>query len=1090
MCKHLSKFKQTQIIIMVFVLFGLTQSMLAQRQDITGTVKSESGEVLPGVTILTKESKSTGTATDFDGNFSLKVPEKVNTLIFSYVGFKSQEVLIAGRSVVNVNLVAEENELDEVVVVGYGTQKRRDVTGAIASIKAAELERTVNANLGDALQGRVAGVQVLSEDGTPGGGFKINIRGASSISGSTQPLYVVDGFPIEVFEGDPDLDTGYEGGGSSDPLDFLDPALIESIEILKDASATAIYGARGANGVVIVTTKQGKAGATRINYTVSGSVSAVRDAGVQNMLSTSEYFDYHTARGFYGPDNRSWDATNEEWVYSNPDISTFRLENPYPEDPDVPEFLTRDEWNNELTDTDWPREILRTGLLVNHVLSVSGGGEKNQYNYTGSYLKNEGVAKGSGYDRFVLNVNLKNKFSERLSAQTTLSPTISSQYGTGGGGSSVRNSWGPFTRAMNTAPYARVGASYYTEDDYDDIADNPIYQDPVYQLENEINNNKKYGFRGMTKWTYKITDNLKAVVDVGVRYDHQEQRQYNPPGFGIGKKGAGGRARRVDKNGWSWNNSNLLNYNKKFGKHRLDLTAVYTQQSKRSENYTQQATGFDESIEDGSTDFDLATEYNTPKIRIQEIKQTGLLGRVNYTYDNRYSLTASLRRDGDSRFAKNPDNIYRNFPAFGFAWNISNENFMDNADFIDNLKLRMSYGKSGNSGTRPKDSREAFVPLNYSFGDYTGSGTILNSGYGNRIVVDDKLTWQETYQGDIGMDISFFKNRINLVADVYMKNTEGMILDQPLQPNTGYSYIRTNAGDLDNWGLEFQLITDNIRTENFTWTTNISWAADRSEVKSLNGPTSQVFKDRLTGGNSIVLQVGENIGTWLGYEMDGVYNSWEEIEASPITQTIRGDLLQPGDPKYVDFSGDGRINTDDLTIIAQTQPKFHGGIWNNFVIKNFEFGFFLTYKYGFDMINGDKLKFNYHSRGGGNMSMTNIIDQPWTPDNPDSEYPGYHVDAGSSPLPLSSYHIEDGSFVRLQNINLTYNIPHYVLKDSFLNSVQLQFNVSNVHLWTKYTGSDPENSVNRGQYANLGPNLDWGSYPRPRNFNITAKIGF
>ncbi|MBV1887729.1 MAG: SusC/RagA family TonB-linked outer membrane protein, partial [Urechidicola sp.] len=711
MCKHVLKFKLRQIALVAFVFIGLNQSVWAQRQTITGSVKSESGEVLPGVTILTKESKTTGTATDFDGNFTLRVPEKVNTLIFSYVGFTTQEVLMNGKTNFQVVLLPSSDELDEVVVVGYGTQKRQDVTGSIASVKEVELERTVNANLGDALVGRVAGVQVLSDDGTPGGGFRINIRGASSISGSTQPLYVVDGFPIEVFEDDRDLDTGYEGGGTSDPLDFLDPALIESIEILKDASATAIYGARGANGVVIVTTKQGKAGKTKINYTVSGSISDVPDARVQNMLSTSEYFDYQTARRFYGPDNRSWDATNEEWVYANPDISTFTLENPYPEDPSDPDQLTREQWNEQLDDTDWPREILRTGLLVNHVLSVSGGGEKNQYNYTGSYLKNEGVAIGSGYDRFVLNVNLKNKFSDRLSAQTTLSPTVSSQYGTGGGGSSVRNSWGPFTRAMNTAPYALVGESYVTEDDYDDISDNPRYQDPVYQLENEINNNDKYGFRGMTKWTYKITDHLKAVVDVGVRYDHQEQRQYNPPGFGIGKKGAGGRARRVDRNGWSWNNSNLLNYNRKFGKHRIDLTGVYTQQSKRAETYTQQATGFDESVEDGSTDFDLASEYNVPKIRIQEIKQTGLLGRVNYTYDNRYSVTASLRRDGDSRFAKNPDNIYRNFPAFGVAWSISNEQFMSGAKFLDNWKLRLSYGKSGNSGTRPRDSREAFVPL-------------------------------------------------------------------------------------------------------------------------------------------------------------------------------------------------------------------------------------------------------------------------------------------------------------------------------------------------------------------------------------------
>jgi len=372
------KFKMKHILVIAFIFIGVSQTMWAQRTTITGIVKSDSGDVLPGVTILAKDVKSIGAATDFDGNFEIKVSDKVKTLIFSYVGFKTQEIQLKGRKTLNVVLITDSNQLEEVVVIGYGTQRRKDVTGAIASVKSEELERTINQNFGDAIQGKVAGVQVVSEDGIPGGGFKINIRGASSITGSTQPLYVVDGFPIEVFGDNPDSDTGYEGGGSSDALDFLDPSLIESVELLRDASATAIYGARGANGVVIITTKQGKAGKTKINFSTSFSLSRVPDNRIQDMFSTADTFDYLTQKDYYElGENRSWNETSGEWEYAQ-ELSEFTLDNPYSDEED--DKLNREEWNSLLYDTDWPREILRDGTVSNHVLSIAGGTEGNLYN--------------------------------------------------------------------------------------------------------------------------------------------------------------------------------------------------------------------------------------------------------------------------------------------------------------------------------------------------------------------------------------------------------------------------------------------------------------------------------------------------------------------------------------------------------------------------------------------------------------------------------------------------------------------------------------------------------------------------------------
>lgn len=1067
------------VLLIALLCVGMTYG---QRKTISGTVLSDTGDPLPGVTVIALDVKSVGTATDFDGNFQLKVPEKVVNIEISYMGFETQTISIDGKTSLTVNLIAASNELEEVVVVGFGTQKRKDITGAIASVKAEELDRTINMNVGDALQGKVAGLQVLSEDGTPGGGFKVNIRGASSITGSTEPLYVVDGFPIEVFGNDIDSSNGYEGGTSSSPIDFLDASLIESIEILKDASATAIYGARGANGVVIITTKQGKAGKTKITYSVSSSLSSVPTERLPSMQNTAEVFDYLTSKDYYDLGvNRFRVGDTEEWEYTLP-REDFTLEDPYyTGDEDTPK-LNREQWNDQLSDTNWIEEVMRTGVVTNHVLGISGGSERNTYNYSMSYLNNEGVVVGSGYDRFVLNVNLKNKFTDKLTLNTNISPTYSKSFGTGGGGSSVRNSWGFFSRTLNTPPYTQFSDTSIGNDGFDDT-DESYYNNPLYQAENEVNNNTKYGIRMLSKVSYEIFKGLRANIDFGIKFDRQEQRQYNPPTFAIGANNrVQGQATRLDKQQVAYTNSNVLNYVTAFGDHRFNATLGYTQQSKDTDSYRHRANHFDISVEDGSVDFDKAGVYSTPQVRIEEIKQTGLLTRINYVYDNKYSFTGSLRRDGDSRF--NKDNRYRTFPSAAFAWTISEEGFMDWATDLDNWKIRMSAGKAGNSGQRPRDTRESFVDFAYSFG---GNYEI---GAGSRALVDEELTWQSTIQYDIGTDISLFNSRLQLVGDIYLKQTEDMILDQPMAPNTGYSLYRTNAGDLDNWGYELTINSNNIVTKNFVWSSTFTFAADRSEVLSLNGPTQQFFKDRLTGGNSVVLAVGENIGTWVGYDMDGVYNTWAEIEASPITKNLRGDDLQPGDPKYVDQDGDNRINENDLTIIADTQPQFHGGLYNNFKYKNFDFSLFFTYKYNMDVINGDKLKHSYHSRGGGNTMFSSALYNAWSPDNPNSEHPGFHLDEGSSTLPLSSYHIEDGSFIRLQNVSFAYNIPKKLFEGTFINTCKLSFNITNVYLWTDYTGSDPENSVSRGRNSNLAPNLDWGTYPRARTWNTTLKLGF
>ena len=1069
-----------------FIFMAGSQSLWAQKETITGTVTTDDGEVLPGVSIVAKEVKSMGTVTDFDGIFQLKVPNKVKTLVISYVGFATQEVAITDKKIINVVLKVDSNELEEVVVIGYGTQRRADVTGAIASVKAEELDRTVNMNIADALQGKVAGVKVSTEDGTPGGAFKINIRGAAAITGSTQPLYVVDGFPIEVFDDNSDEGSPYDGASGDSPLDFLDPSMIESVEILKDASATAIYGSRGGNGVVIITTKQGKPGDIKVSYRWSSSISKVADDRVVNTFDNGEFADFMINREYFNLANWDFDEETQSWD-TEVDRDDYLLTHPFPADPEVPEFITRDEFA-KLPSTDWMREILQVGIVSNHVVSVSGGTPENLFDITGSYLKNESVVVGSGFDRYVLNVKLKHKIGTKLTAQTQFTPSFTKQYGAGsagGGNSGANNQSGVFTRTLKTPPFLVPGD---IDTSIGDDGDEEItYNDPVYQLENEIINNKNLSFRGSTKLSYKFTNSLSANVSLALTYGTKERRAYYPPTFGTGNRpNYNGLARRVDTKSTNFNNDNTLVYNKKVGNHRFNALIGFTQNSRKSDTFNQTARGFEEEVEDGSIDYDLASSYDKIKIRTQEIKQLGYLARLSYVFDNKYSFTGTIRRDGDSRFATS-ENPYRNFPSAAFAWTASKERFMDNADFVDNLKLRISYGLGGNSGVKPQDSRESFTQFAYSFG---GTPYI---GFGNRLLVDKELTWQSTSQYDFGVDMSMFRNRLSLVYDVYYKQTTDMILDRAVGHNIGYDYIRTNAGDIDNWGHELTLNSTNMQTKKFKWTSSLTIAADRSEILSLGGPDIETISVRGINGQPAALIVGENIGTWIGYEADGVYNSWDEINNSSMDPAYLAGL-EPGDMKYIDQDGDGFItDTDGSAVIGRTQAKFHGGFWNNFEIGNFELGMFFTFKHDFDVINGDRYAYSYLDTDSNNQVNTALYNA-WTPENPGRNHPSYNDnymhDVKAGPNYFSSYHIEDGSFIRLQNISFTYNFPKKILSQSFINNMSLSFNVTNAYLWTNYSGSDPENSVARGRLGALSPNLDFASFPRARNWNTTLNIGF
>jgi len=982
------------------LLFGF---VFSQDVNISGNVVNGSGEPLPGANILEKET-SNGTLSDFDGNFSMRVSGKNSVLIVSYIGFNSTEVTVQGQETLQIILQENPSALDEVVVVGYGTMKKSDLTGSVSSVSSDELTQSPAIDATQALQGRAPGVTVTSSNGEPGAPARIRIRGGTSINASSDPLYVVDGF-----------------AGATPPP----PGDIASIEVLKDASATAIYGSRGANGVVLVTTKRGNYGKTRIKLNTSYSVQEVSHR--LDLLNGEQFAEY----------------INE--VYRDSGSSNA----PYP-DP-----------SSYGKGTDWQDEIFRSGNLQNYEFSASGGGENMRFYTSLNYFGQEGVIKNSKYDRISGLVNLdfnvsKNvRVGKKILATRTESDGIRTQEGSGGAGGT-----GVIGAALKFEPTQGVydEDGNYTISQVGDPHDNPV----AVALERE-NNSVNDMFQGNTFAELDFFENVQFRTSLGIQINNGRNGTYIPTTLVEGRN-TGGSGSITSGKYTNAITENYLTYSKEFNdQHSLDVMGGYSYQSYRAEFWGASNRKF---ISDGFSFWNLGggSNFQSPSSSLNEWALSSFYGRVNYNLMERYLFTFTGRYDGSSRFGAN--NKWAFFPSGAFAWNIGRESFIEDWDDLSQMKFRASYGVTGNTEI---GSYQSLARLSPTLAVIAGSQV---NAVRPTEVANKNLSWESTQQTNFGFDIGFFNNRLNFTADYYYKLTEDLLYAVPLPMYSGYSSSLQNVGSLENKGWEFALNTINWDGD-FSWRTGFNITFNRNEILSLPGGEIRYSNvpSHLLGPESQVLRVGEVVGAFYGRIFDGIYQEGDDFSAEP-------DRV-PGDEKFVDINNDGTINGDDRTIIGNPHPDFVYGFNNDFAYKNFDLTIFIQGSQGNDMMNFTRMELDWMT--GKSNATTDALNR-WTPNNTDTEIPRA---SGSRSPQVSTRFVEDGSYVRLKNIVFGYSLPESISERLSISNLRLYVSAQNVLTFTDYSGYDPEVSY---QDSNRNIGLDYASYPNIKSFTVGLDI--
>lgn len=1017
---------------------------------LTGKVTEAAGTPLPGVTIRVKGG-AVSAITNEDGVYNIKVSSTPGTvLIFSYVGYLSKEIkTVAGRSVYNTTLEPSVKGLNDVVVIGYGTVKRKDLTGAVGEVKIADLAKAPVPSFEEALGGRVAGVQVSASDGQPGSAMNIVIRGNNSVTQDNSPLYVVDGFPIE-----------------SPSNNIFNPEEIASIEVLKDASATAIYGARGANGVIIITTKKGKPGAPVVSYqTWMGFQENVKK---QKMMDPYDFVKYQLEQNsaVYTP------------IYLN-------------------NGKTLDDYKN-VKGIDWQDQIFRKAFMQNHSLSLRGGNDKTKYSLSGSLLDQDGIIINSGFKRAQGRVTVEQEVSDKIRAGVNVNYTATKTFGSlsnvtpnGPTSSLMYSVWGYRPVTGDSASDASAITEPF-DPDVDPLNEYRI--NPIISTKNEYNpvfNNTLFAnafveYKPAKYFTLRVTGGLTKEAIRKEIFNNSNTRLGNPKSSNLGINGSVANVERTN-----WINENTLTYARVFNKdHSLNILGGVTMQKVASYAYGFSASQVpNESL--GMSGLDEGTITTAPTAKSANTLMS-FLGRVNYAYKSRYLLTLSFRSDGSSKFPTSDRWAY--FPSGAVAWRIIEESFMKNIKFMSDAKIRVGYGLTGNN--RVPDfaylsSLQLFPTSGYSFGNSPVQGIIpSNLGY-------PKLKWETTAQTDIGVDLGFFRNRIMLNVDYYKKNTKDLLLNATLAPSTGYLSGIRNIGRVSNEGLEITLNTTNIQKKQFTWSTSFNISFNRNKVLQLNeGEPS--YASRITWGNfnnayPYIAIPGQPIAQLYGFVFDGIYQYSDFNQAGDGSYTLKSNVpnngsprsgIQPGYIKFKDINGDGQVDNNDLTIIGNPNPIHTGGISNNFTYKNFDLNVFFQWSYGNDILNANRIEFENGDVTRGFLNMFASYANRWTPENQTNEL--YKV-GGQGPLVYSSRTIEDGSFLRLKTVALGYTLPASLLKPAKIKGLRVYASGQNLITWTNYSGMDPEVSTRQSA---LTPGFDWSAYPKARTITFGLDVTF
>ncbi|GAB4046876.1 SusC/RagA family TonB-linked outer membrane protein [Spirosoma litoris] len=976
------------------------------------------GEPLIGATVLIKGTTNGGTA-DTNGQFTLKTGQKLPfSLIISFIGYQSKEIIAEGNPV-NIELAADSKQLSEVVVIGYGTVRKTDLTGSVSSINTEQINKTINSSLDQALAGRAAGVQVTQTSGQPGSAISIRIRGGNSITGGNEPLYVIDGFP--VYNNNTDANAGVVSGPSINALASLNPSDIESMEVLKDASATAIYGSRGANGVVLITTKKGRAGQNSITYETY--------YGQQSVLKTVDVL-----------------TSARDWALLKNDARANSGKAPYYTDAQL-QALTGG--------TDWQKEAFTSALIQNHQLSMSGGDDRTRYAISGNYFKQDGILRHTDFERYSIRINLDRDFSAKFRVGTNFTASKVSARIANAGIVNALLSMPP------TVPIRTATGEYTYQSEFETPLGNPIAT-----LEKEINKTTTYRLLGNVFGEYTLAEGLVAKISFGADIINNKQNRYVPSTIYQGANAsATGTASVGSKFASSWLNENTLSYSRSLGgRHSINAVVGYTQQAYQNESVI---AGSQQFVTDQLTYNDLGSGsvYTQPSSSATQWALNSFLGRLNYSFDQKYILTISGRADGSSRFGK--DKKWGYFPSAAFAWNVSRESFLASVPSVSNLKVRLSAGITGNQEIGQYLSLATLATNTYFFGNQTVIG------FAPSRISNPDLGWETTAQYDAGIDLGLFKNRLSIVFDAYYKRTTNLLLNVPIPYTTGQSTSLQNYGTVDNKGIELGINSQNLRGR-FSWNTNLVFSLNRNKVVSLGDEASYI----ISGAN--IAKVGEPLGSFYGYQTNGLFQTTDNIAELP---TIDPTKTKPGDRRYVDINGDGKITqTDDRTIIGNAQPKFIGGLTNNFSYANFDLSIFFQGSYGNQLFNQNKQQLELLT-GQQNASIT-ALDR-WTPTNPSNTIQRAFED----PAPVNtSRYVEDASYLRLKNLSLGYHLPKSIASKIRSSQVRVYVTAQNLFTFTSYSGYDPEASRNEQSTLNLG--IDYSVYPSSKAYLAGLSISF
>ena len=1025
------------------------------QNNVVGRVVDSNNVPLIGVNVVVKGT-TTGTTTGVDGNYAIKVAEN-QTLVFSYLGYTTVEEMVGKRTAINVKMTEEATQLGavEIVNIGYGTTTRRDLTGSVAKADLGTMMKANVTSFDQALGGRIAGVVVTTGDGSLGAEANITIRGNNSLTQSNAPLYIIDGFPSE---------------GSF--ATSINPADIESIDVLKDASATAIYGARGANGVIVINTKRGKEGKPTVNFSASFSMS-------------------HIANKIDLMDGYEFVRLQDELVSPTSMESSY-----YSYSEELGRNLTLDDYRN-IPGIDWQDELYRTAFQQNYNVSLSGGNKEGlRYNVGFSALDQDGIIIRSNFQRYQGKANFTLPITKKLSLNANVNYSRTATNGvnpTTAETTSSSSGWLMYS-VWGYRPVGKPGQDLLNTIIDESVDGSNDYRfNPVKTAQNEYRKTLVDYLNSNIALTWKITPELTFKTTGGYVLNKRRREEFNGtetytgyPGSPSGK-GVNGAIYWTDQT--SWTNENTLNYKRRFGRnHNVDMMVGLSLQG---QNNTYEGIS---STQITSEELGIAGiytgSYQSVPSNYYDWRMMSMFLRANYNFRYKYYLTFSFRADGSSKFPAG--NRWGYFPSVGASWNFNRENLFKKSDWLTNGKLRFSWGLTGNNRTQtPYDfySQITVTPGSGDSFDYVFDGKRV-PGYYFSNMANDRLKWETTEQWNVGIDLGFFDNRLKVTADWYDKVTRDLLLYALLPATSGYEQGMLNIGKIRNRGFEFTLETVNIKTRQFQWSTSFNIAFNRNRILALvdNQNTLQSAVTWETHFNSqfpYISQVNKPTGMMYGFIYDGTYKPEDFDAAGNLKSGIpayKGNKMQPGDMKYRDMNGDGKIDDYDRTIIGCGQPLHTGGFSNNFTWKNFDLNIFFSWSYGNDILNANRLIFE-----SGWKSQTNQLASyanRWTPSNPTSDTPRA---AATGSEEYSSRVIEDGSFLRLKNVSLGYSIPSRQLRKAGISSLRLYVSADNIWTWTNYSGPDPEVSTRNSV---LTPGFDWSAYPRAYGFTAGVNITF